>query len=53
MKDTHYNLLSVLYLKSLKKDFSYSDNFSRDNEMIITNLYFINPKEVKDELSKI
>ncbi len=55
MIDIHYNLWSDLYFKSLKKDFIDTDSFSRElnnDKNIITNLYYINPKEVKDELSK-
>ncbi len=55
MIDTHYDLLTILYLESLNNDFSYTEEFKKSfnkNNVtgIIANLYFMNEKEMKDEL---
>ncbi len=57
MIDTHYDLLSILYLQYLKKDFSYIEKiknyFNEDNvKGVIANLYFMSEKEMRDELSQ-
>ncbi len=55
MIDTHYDLLTILYIESLNNDFSYTEefkkNFNKDNvNGIIANLYFMKKDEMKDEL---
>lgn len=54
MFDGHYDLLTILYLCYLKKDFTYveeiSKNFNKNNvEGLIANLYFMSEEEMQEE----
>ena len=55
MIDTHYDLLTILYIESLNNNYSYIEEFKKNfNESnvtgIIANLYFMKKDEMKNEL---
>lgn len=53
MIDTHYDLLTILYCCYLKNDFSYIKKIKEETinlKGLIPNLYFMNVKEMKEEL---
>lgn len=51
--DTHYDLLTILYCCYLRNDYSYIEKIKedlKDVKGLIANLYFMKPKEMKEEL---
>ena len=53
MIDTHYDLLTILYCCYMKNDFTYINKLKsdlKDVKGLIANLYFMNKKEMKEEL---